>query len=173
MIFWSPQSNRLLKRGNSFSEITLNELNQDLLQEAGEQLSDHTVHKDAKILDWECLKLSFRPQSAKFEDALASLGGYDAETRFNYLKNRLRLIQIFGAARDRFQFTLDPLAEYLAAMYWVDLCSHNEYDLKLMSLENVAALPPEGQDLVIVAKICNFYHVRISEVFKLSKVAIA
>ncbi len=37
----------------------------------------------------------------------------------------------------------------------------NEYDLSLRFLENSGSLPKEGNHLVIVAKIDNFYHVRI------------
>ena len=36
-----------------------------------------------------------------------------------------------------------------------------EYDLKLMSLENTDALPKEGNSLVYVAKVDEFYHLRI------------
>ncbi len=36
-----------------------------------------------------------------------------------------------------------------------------EYDLNLMSLDSADAIPTEGNGLVIVAKIGNFYHVRI------------
>ncbi len=64
---------------------------------------------------------------------------------------------------------------YLEGFLWEanhSLCSREKpsldsekgYDLTLMSLEKADDLPPEGQSLVIVAKIDNFYHVRIFDI---------
>ncbi|MDJ0800253.1 MAG: hypothetical protein QNJ51_26170 [Calothrix sp. MO_167.B12] len=98
----------------------LNELNRGVTE--GNKLSDRTVHQDAKIIAWECLKQSFRPTAAKRDDALTALKGDDAENRLKYLEERLRLIQTIGAAHDNIRFALDPLAEYLAAMHLLNLC---------------------------------------------------
>ena len=103
----------------------LNELNRGVTE--GNKLSDRTVHQDAKIIAWECLNQTLRPTTAKRDATLAALRGDDAEDRLKYLEKRLRLIETIGAARDNIRFALDPLAEYLAAMYLLNLCQTNKH----------------------------------------------
>jgi hypothetical protein len=102
----------------------LNELNRSVTE--GNKLSDRTVQQDAKTIAWECLKQTFRPTTAARDVALAALKGNDAENRLKYLEERLRLIQTVGAAENKIRFTLDPLAEYLAAMQVLELCQENQ-----------------------------------------------
>jgi HEAT repeat protein len=104
----------------------LNELNRDI---TADKLDDRTVHQDAKVLAWECLQASYQPGNAKRTDAVAALtalGVDNPETRLDYLENRLHLIQTIGSAKDQFRFCLDPLAEYLAALYVVEIYSNND-----------------------------------------------
>ncbi|AFZ22543.1 PBS lyase HEAT-like repeat protein,HEAT repeat protein [Cylindrospermum stagnale PCC 7417] len=104
----------------------LNELNRDVTDD---KLDDRTVHQDAKIIAWECLQQSYQPTTAKRADAIAALaaiGVNDPDSRLDYLENRLHLIQTIGSAKDRIRFCLDPLAEYLAALYLVDLHGNND-----------------------------------------------
>lgn len=82
----------------------------------GERFASRTVQQDAKAIAWECLKQTYRPATAKREDAIAALGGDNAEARLKYLEDRLRLIQTIGPALDQIRFALDPLAEYLAGL---------------------------------------------------------
>jgi hypothetical protein len=49
-----------------------------------------------------------------------SLGGADARVRLAYLEENLKIVRSAEPARDRVSFTLDPLAEYLAALYLVN-----------------------------------------------------
>ncbi|MBW4632895.1 MAG: HEAT repeat domain-containing protein [Iphinoe sp. HA4291-MV1] len=104
----------------------LNELNRDVTVD---KLDDRTVHQDAKVLAWECLQASYQPGNAKRTEAIAVLAtqGIDnAEAHLDYLENRLHLIQTIGSAKDQFRFCLDPLAEYLAALYVVEIYSNND-----------------------------------------------
>lgn len=116
----------LVTPGN-IPELTLwylNELNRSVTED--NKLSDRIVQQDAKAIAWECLKHTFRPTTAKRDAALASLQGNDVENHLKYLEERLRLIQTVGAAEDKIRFTLDPLAEYLAAMQVLELCQKNQ-----------------------------------------------
>ncbi len=64
----------------------LNELNRDMVEN---KLTDITVHEDAKLLAWECLKLTYRPTSTKIQDAINTLSTFepqDVERRFKYLE---------------------------------------------------------------------------------------
>ncbi|WP_339376551.1 HEAT repeat domain-containing protein [Calothrix sp. NIES-2098] len=104
----------------------LNELNRYVM---GEKLNDRTVHQDAKVIAWECLRENYQPGTAKREDLLAVLAALNPDnpdTRLDYLENSLHLIQTIGSAKDKIKFCLDPLAEYLAGLYLVDMYESNE-----------------------------------------------
>ena len=95
----------------------LSELNRSV---AGDQRrSDFEVQRDAGLLALECLRHHFRPEPISLETALETLGGDDARERLVYLEDQLRLIRTTEPARDHVCFTLDPLAEYLAALHLV------------------------------------------------------
>ncbi|MFB2976854.1 hypothetical protein [Microseira sp. BLCC-F43] len=115
----------------------LNELNRDL---TGDKFDNRTIHQDAKTLAWQCLKQIYRPAAAKREDAIAALGGDNAEARLKYLETRLRLIQTIGPAQDQIRFSLDPLAEYLAGLYLLDVYGKDE-GLWQQFLQEAAAMP--------------------------------
>ena len=100
----------------------LNELNQEVKED---KLDDRTVQEDAKAIAWECLKQTYRPATAMRKDVLAVLNGDNAETRLQYLEDRLRLIQTIGPAKDRIRFALDPLAEYLAGLQLLEVWGDN------------------------------------------------
>lgn len=102
----------------------LNELNRN---KAENEPDNRTVQRDAKVIAWECLKRTFRSTTAKLEDVLTALDDQDTiQTRLEYLEKRLRLLQIMGAAQDKIRFTLDPLAEYLAALHLIDCYGSDE-----------------------------------------------
>jgi HEAT repeat protein len=91
----------------------LNELNR-----REPELDDRSVHAAAKKTAWECLRRTFRPSPASTEAVLRALGGNpEAQKSLDHLEGKLQLIQIIGAGRDRVKFSLDPLAEYLAALH--------------------------------------------------------
>jgi hypothetical protein len=101
----------------------LNEVNRGISEK---RIDDRKVHLVAKIIAWECLRKTFRPTPAKRDEVLTALKGQgDVEMLLEYFENRLRLIQTVGAGRDQIRFNLDPLAEYLASLYLLDLSSRN------------------------------------------------
>jgi hypothetical protein len=112
---------------DSIPDLMLEYLNE--LNRKQSQRNDRAVHSDAKIVAWECLRQTLRPAAADIDSVLTALGGNaDAEERFQYLEQKLRLVQTEGAGRDRVKFALDPLAEYLAGLYLVE---HNRSDDQL------------------------------------------
>src|SRR5262249_3528730 len=75
----------------------------------------------------ECLKHTCRPTTAKRADVLKALSNEaDAEALLKYLRERLQLIQTAGPISDLVRFSLDPLAEYLAALHQVEWCGKIE-----------------------------------------------
>ncbi|AFY52768.1 HEAT repeat-containing protein [Rivularia sp. PCC 7116] len=112
----------------------INELNRET---AEGELDNRTLQKDAKTIAWECLKKTFRPGSTKLDDVVAVLDNQDSvNARLHHLEKRLRIIQISEPGRDKVRFALDPLAEYLAALYLVD--SYGQDKDKWMEFINAA-----------------------------------
>lgn len=101
----------------------LNELNRGI---GGSAPDNHVVHKDAKIVAWECLKSNLRPGTANREKVLFALGENDSDSKLKYFQDKLRIIQIVSPAEVQVKFTLDPLAEYLAGMYVVETFKDDE-----------------------------------------------
>lgn len=101
----------------------LNQLNQAVTDHP---LDNRTIHHDAKIIAWECLRHTYQPTSAKRDTILTVLRQEKAENHLDYLENRLCIIQTIGAAQDQIRFTLDPVAEYLAALYLVEIYGNNK-----------------------------------------------
>jgi HEAT repeat protein len=108
----------------------LNELNRDHNES---EPDNPTVHLVSKVIAWECLKYAFRPAPVKRETILSELElacGIDRETAKNHLRHlesRLRILQTVGPAQDQISFSLDPLAECLAALYLVELYGNENY----------------------------------------------
>ncbi|MBE9219688.1 HEAT repeat domain-containing protein [Dolichospermum flos-aquae] len=103
--------------------LYLNELNREA---ATGQPDNRTVQQDAKVIAWECLKRKYSPSPIKRNVAITAIGGDDVLNRLKYLEERLHIIQTIGAAQDLIKFSLDPLAEYLAALQMIDLYNQNE-----------------------------------------------
>lgn len=61
------------------------------------------------------------------DDVIMALGIDKAEEHLEYLEKRLHLIQTVSPAQDRVRFALDPIAEYLAALYVLELYNYNQY----------------------------------------------
>jgi HEAT repeat protein len=111
----------------------------------------------AKIAAWECLKHTCRPTTAKRDDVQNALCNEpDAETLLKYLEERLQLIQTTGPVSDLIRFSLDPLAEYLAARYLVERCGKFE-DLWREFFENAdkqSGAPETIKEFLLAARDC-------------------
>lgn len=130
----------------------INELNRDL----GEERYDNfTLHQYLKCVSWVCLKDSFRPLSARTTDVLQQMikefnlpDADAANTRLRYLQERVRIVQAVGPSADMVRFTLDPVAEYLAAIKVVSDCGADDakWNELIVSIKSVkeSGPPPEG-----------------------------
>ncbi|KKD36756.2 sister chromatid cohesion protein PDS5 [Limnoraphis robusta] len=96
----------------------------DKLNLQGERATNNkypTVKEDAKVIAWKCLEKSYKPSQANREEVVTALGN-NAESCLDYFEKYLRLIKFVGYGedrrdRDKIRFALDPVAEYLAALY--------------------------------------------------------
>ncbi|CAD0228227.1 HEAT repeat-containing PBS lyase [Planktothrix agardhii CCAP 1459/11A] len=109
----------------------LNQINYQLVEKGLENHLDNlTVHQVAKVIAWECLKQTFRPTTVPLDILLKVLGehwsGEQAKTHLKYLENSLHIVETVKPSEDQIRFSLDPLAEFLAGLYLVDLYKDNE-----------------------------------------------
>jgi HEAT repeat protein len=128
----------------------LNELNTASLEK---RINDLTVRQDAKIVAWECIKGDYRSTFSRRNDLLQALGGDTAEERFTHLKDRLRIIQSSDIS-DEVRFSLDPLAEYLAALYLLEACSAGKLNWQSFLNDLEGDNPEEIQSFMLALKDC-------------------
>ena len=100
----------------------------DFLENKNKEQLYWKVQKNTFLIAWECLKKSYQPKTAKRNDVLDLLKkeqaeAYLAEEYLEYLEADLQIIKR-GPIENHISFSLDPLAEYMAALYVVE--SHGE-----------------------------------------------
>jgi len=101
-----------------------------LNREAGPDDPDNRrVQRLAGPLAWACLKTTYHPAPVKRDEVQDLLKKADEdEALLRYFEKKLLLIQTVGPLEDQIQFSLDPLAEYLAALHVVEKAGGNEED---------------------------------------------
>jgi HEAT repeat protein len=137
----------------------LNELNRDRNDYEPE---NRRVHQITKIVAWECLKSTYRPAPAKRETVLKALREQlhanepTAIGWLNHLENRLRIIHTVGPAQDQICFALDPLAECLAALHWVECYGSDvgAWSQWLMQADAMPGNPDSIQGLLLAMRDC-------------------
>ena len=130
----------------------LNELNRGA---GANDLDNRAVQADAKVIAWECLKLSFRPAPARRDEVLAAVGD-NAEVHLKYLERRLRLLQTVPPAEDQIRFALDPLAESLAALHLVETFGKKEAPWRkfLVQAESMPGGPEAIRGFLLAVRDC-------------------
>jgi HEAT repeat protein/cation transport regulator ChaB len=96
----------------------LNEINR-----AGRQryADDRAIHRAAKKVAWACVRKRYRSGRADRIDVLIAIEDEpDPEVVLRDFEQRLKLVATIGPGRNVLVFTLDALAEYLAAMFVVE-----------------------------------------------------
>ncbi len=137
----------------------LNELNRDHKHHEPE---NRRIHQLSKIVAWECLKQTYRPAPAKRQAILIALkhelriDETQASKWLNYLENRLRIVHTVGPAQDQMCFALDPLAECLAALYWVEHHGHDvaAWQQWFIQADTMPGNPDSIQGLLLAMRDC-------------------
>ncbi|MBW4419415.1 MAG: HEAT repeat domain-containing protein [Myxacorys californica WJT36-NPBG1] len=110
----------------------VNELNRNVREG---KLEDATVQQNLKLIAWECVQQTFKPETANRQEVLTRLAALvgegeaakeTAKQHLKYLEERLFLIRTVKPANQRLRVSLDPLAEYLAGLYLVEQYRNDE-----------------------------------------------
>ena len=108
-----------------------------------------------KILSWACLKEKFRPSTAKFETVIENLNGLGFQDA-SYLEDKLNLIETIMPAQNRYRFTIDPIAEYMAAVPLVDQLKDNanEWNTFLSEARSKEGSPVAIRGFMLAVRDC-------------------
>lgn len=117
----------------------------DLMSHAADRgMGTREVHRAAKRMAWEAIRNTFRPIPGRLDLVLdAPEADAVTEPMVGYLQNRLHLIEV--VTDGRYQFLLDPLAEYLGALWLLNSLQSNEMEWKelLNRLDRAPGAPTE------------------------------
>jgi len=105
----------------SASDLTLQYLNLLNRERRQGEPDNRTVHDVCQRIAWSCVKKDFRPGAVSRKEVLDALTMPEGERLLTYLETRLQVIDVVGPAETKVRFTLDPIAEYLAAQFLVGL----------------------------------------------------
>jgi formylglycine-generating enzyme required for sulfatase activity/HEAT repeat protein len=104
----------------------LNQLNRSI--EPEHQQPNLQVQQTAQLVAWNCLRQTYWPSTAERSvvlEVLQMVQETAPRESLAYLEHRLRLLQTLPPG-DKIRILLDPLAEYLAAIYLVNLSRSQE-----------------------------------------------
>lgn len=143
----------------SIPDLMLEYLNRINRRHVG--IDDRALHTAVKIIAWECLRKNLRPAPAKFSTISEALGE-DRKAILRFLEDELQLIATLGAARDKIRFALDPLAEYLAALYLVEANRDDEpaWHSFLDYADSMPGAPQSIREFMLALRDCCFANER-------------
>ena len=156
------------KNGNILSDMPknipelilsyLNKLNLAITED--KKLDNTIIHKDLKAIAWKCLEQNYQPTSAKIKDVESIIDGKNPEEkkeRLKYFENSLHLIKTSEFDNTpKIYFDLEPLAEYLAALYLIDSYEDQEYLWKnfLKKAQDIMDSPESIKGFLLSVKDC-------------------
>lgn len=150
---------------NNVPDLMLNYIN-EVNKEKDSKIDDAIVQRDLKIIAWECLKETLKPETAEREQVIkclsaleneSSMAKHSAQNRLQYLEERLGLIRTVPPAKTKIRFGLDPLAEYLAGLYLVECYGEDEQAWRTFLnevVENNSGLSEEIHGFLLALRDC-------------------
>jgi HEAT repeat protein len=132
----------------------LNFLNRDRSDHDPDHLA---VQHAAQIIAWECLRTSFRPSSARIKDVVEALGPKGTDV-LCYFKTNLHIVRTIEPTEEQIKFTLDPVAEYLAALYLLEANGENReaWHKFLSASDRMPGAPQAIKGFLLAARDCAF-----------------
>jgi len=112
----------------SLPDLILGYLNVLNRRHSDDQPDDRVVHAAAKVCAWACIGLTLRAGEAVPRDRLVeALIAEQIEQRLlDDLETRLQVVRSIGAARALVRFEMDPVEEYLGALFLIDRNGEDE-----------------------------------------------
>ncbi len=123
-----------------------------------EQPDNRTVQSDMRCVSWLSLKERLLPGPVDRNAVIKDLDGEGKEERLAYLEKNLALIRTVGVDENRLRIALDPLAEYLAAMEYVDKYKGNtkHWDYLMEHARDQPDAPESIKGFLLALRDCCF-----------------
>jgi len=120
-----------------------------------------TLHLAAELTAWECCRTTFNAGYARKEKVLNVLdaqGGLKPDL-FELLEKRLRLVRTIPPAETHIEFVLDPIAEYLAGIWLVQMFQTDKEWLDFLDQAGRVESSPESVSAFLAAVLDCCRHV--------------
>jgi HEAT repeat protein len=154
----AKQGQRSPRLPTNVPELILSYLNDINRLSLSSGIDDRLLHRAAKMVAWECLRRHYRPMTAGRERVRDELKNIvtDTDAVLSHLEERLRVIQTVGAAKNELRFTLDPIAEYLAAMRLTELLGNSEtaWQTQLAEMDQAEGAPTSIRGFLLALRDC-------------------
>lgn len=98
-------------------------------------ISDDDVRRYTQLIARNAITREYRLVPVERARLISIIGGEIGLSVLDYLEHRLHLIRSVGTAKDYISFTVEPLAEYMAAMTVVHELSNDNDKWKLLIME--------------------------------------
>jgi HEAT repeat protein len=118
-----------------------------------EDPDDVTLHRAAELTAWECCRHTFNAGYARKEkvmNVLAAQGGLRPEL-LDLLEKRLQLVRTIPPAETHIEFTLDPIAEFLAGLWLVHSLQGEGDWFEFLRQADCSASSPESVSAFLAA----------------------
>ena len=90
-------------------------------------MDNHTLQRISSVIAWKAIEKEYKPSDVSLNTIQNELADeVDLENKLHYLDKKLGVIRYTGESMRRLRISLDPLAEYLAALHLLNLYRDNE-----------------------------------------------
>ena len=140
----------------SIPDLMLEYINDVNRNQTEGQPDNRTVQADLRCIAWLSLRARLLPGPVDRNAVIKELDGEGKEERLAYLEKNLALIRTVGVDENRLRIALDPLAEYLAAMEYVDKYKRNtrHWDNLLKHAGEQPGAPHSIQGFLLALRDC-------------------
>ncbi|MFC1508648.1 sugar-binding protein [Candidatus Omnitrophota bacterium] len=90
-------------------------------------MDNHTLQRISSVIAWKAIEKEYKPSDVSLNTIRNELADeVDLENKLHYLDKKLGVIRYTGESMRRLRISLDPLAEYLAALHLLNLYRDND-----------------------------------------------
>jgi HEAT repeat protein len=125
-----------------------------------EEPDQATVRRAAELAAWECCKTTYSAGYASKDRVYSEFASRDGlkQDLLDYLETRLQLVRTIPPAQSYIEFSFDPIADYLAGMWLLEVLTNDDQWLEFLEAvdhrKNKTEPEPVVDFLVAVLECC-------------------
>src|ERR1700721_4007157 len=99
-----------------------------------EEPDQPTVRRAAQLAAWECCKSTYSAGYASKDRVYSEFATHEGlnQELLDYLESRLQLVRSIRPAQSYIEFSFDPIADYLAGMWLLQVLENDEQWLEFL-----------------------------------------